>query len=136
MQGGGVNIIEAEENLKAFQKKLPLWKRRTENNNFANCPLLDDCGKPGTTATLQNKTLSTFWCQQMVTYHVIANKALEIFIPFVTTYLCEQSFSRMLDIKTKKRNRLYCENAMRVVLAKVKLRISELVSERQQQKSH
>ncbi|XP_073456451.1 protein FAM200C-like [Aquarana catesbeiana] len=27
MQGSGVNIIEAEENLKAFQKKLPLWKR-------------------------------------------------------------------------------------------------------------
>ncbi|XP_033842336.1 protein FAM200C-like [Periophthalmus magnuspinnatus] len=43
MQGGGVNIIEAEENLKAFQKKLPLWKQRTENNNFANFPLLDDC---------------------------------------------------------------------------------------------
>ena len=43
MEGGGVNIIEAEENLKAFRKKLPLWKRRTENNNFANFPLLDDC---------------------------------------------------------------------------------------------
>lgn len=26
-------------------------------------------------------TLSTFWCQQMVTYPVIAKKALEIFIP-------------------------------------------------------
>lgn len=43
IQGGGVNIIEAEENLRAFQKKLPLWKRRTEKDNFANFPLLDDC---------------------------------------------------------------------------------------------
>ena len=43
MQGGGVNIIEAEEHLKAFQKKIELWKRRTENDNFANFPLLDDC---------------------------------------------------------------------------------------------
>ena len=43
MQGGGVNIIEAEENLRAFKKKLPLWKRRTEKDNFANFPLLDDC---------------------------------------------------------------------------------------------
>jgi hypothetical protein len=43
---------------------------------------------------------------------------------------------RMLDIKTKKRNRLCCENDMRVALSKVKLCISELVSERQQQKSH
>ncbi|KAM5132134.1 protein FAM200C-like [Mantella aurantiaca] len=81
-------------------------------------------------------TLSTFWCRQMVTYPVIAMKALECFIPFVTTYICEQSFSRMLDIKTKKRNRLCCENDMRVALAKIEPRISELVSERQQQKSH
>ncbi|KAF2360196.1 hypothetical protein FHG87_009038 [Trinorchestia longiramus] len=58
------------------------------------------------------------------------------FHTFVTTYLCEQSFSIMLDIETKKRNRLCCKNDMRVVLAKVKPRISELVSERQQQKSH
>lgn len=43
MQGGEVNIIEAEENLKAFRIKLPLWKRRIENDNFANFPLLDDC---------------------------------------------------------------------------------------------
>ncbi|XP_075719811.1 protein FAM200C-like [Rhinoderma darwinii] len=201
MQGGGV---EAEENLKAFQKKLSLWKRRTENVNFANFPLLDDCvskiedvsgigdisvpaelkqaiathldelaksldgyfptresypawvRQPFTfsveTTDVNDKyldeiieiqqsqvqqqlfrttTLSTFWCQQMVTYPVIAKKALEIFIPFVTTYLCEQSFSRMLDIKTKKRNRLCCENDMRVALAKVKPRISELVSERE-----
>ncbi|KAF2345975.1 HAT C-terminal dimerization domain [Trinorchestia longiramus] len=80
-------------------------------------------------------TLSTFWCQQMVTYPVIAKKTLEIFIPFVTTYLCEQSFSRMLDIKTKKRNRLCCKNDMRVALAKVKPPNSEVLFERQQQKS-
>ena len=42
MQGGGVNVIEAEEKLSAFQKKLPLWRRRTEDN-FANFPLLDEC---------------------------------------------------------------------------------------------
>ncbi|KAF2349602.1 hypothetical protein FHG87_019644 [Trinorchestia longiramus] len=59
----------------------------------------------------------------------------QIFIPFVTTHLCEQSFSSMLDIKTKKRNRLCCKNDMTVALAKVKPRIAELDSERQQ-KSH
>ncbi|CDQ89772.1 unnamed protein product [Oncorhynchus mykiss] len=37
-------------------------------------------------------TLSTFWCQQMVTYPVIAKKALEIFKPFVTTYLASNPF--------------------------------------------
>ncbi|CAL9706432.1 unnamed protein product [Knipowitschia caucasica] len=69
-------------------------------------------------------------------YPVIAKKALDFCIPFVTTYLCEQSFSKLLDIKTKKRNRLCCENDMRVALSKVKPRISQLVSQRQQQKSH
>jgi len=201
MQGSGINIIEVEENLKAFQKKLLLWKRQTVKNNFANFPLLDDCVNkiedvPGIgdisllmemkqaiathldelakafdgyfpvresypawvrqpftfcveTADINDEleyleeiieiqhsqvqqqlfrttTLSTFWCQQMAAYPVIAKKALEIFIPFVTTYLCEQSFSRMLDIKTK--NRLCCEADMRVALAQVKPRISELIS--------
>lgn len=32
--------MEAEEHLKAFQKKLSLWKQQTENNNF---PLLHEC---------------------------------------------------------------------------------------------
>ena len=49
MQCGGVKIIEVEEHLKAMEttmerrKKIELWKRRTENNNVANFPLLDDC---------------------------------------------------------------------------------------------
>ncbi|XP_040275822.1 protein ZBED8-like [Bufo bufo] len=190
MQGGGVNIIEAEENLKAFQKKLPrlckiedvsgigdisvptelkqaiathldelatsldgyfptresypAWVRQpftfSVETTDVNDEYLDEIIELQQSQVQQqlfrSTTLSTFWCQQMVTYPVIAKKALEFFIPFVTTYLCEQSFSRMLDIKTKKRNRLCCENDMRVALAKVKPRISDLVSERQQQKSH
>jgi len=72
-------------------------------------------------------TLSKFWCHQIVPYPLTAKKALEILTPFVTTYLCEQSFSRLVDIKTNKRNRLCCENDMRVALAKVKQGISELV---------
>ena len=47
-------------------------------------------------------TLSTFRCHEIVSYHLIAKQALEILTPFVTTYLCEQSFSRLVDIKTKR----------------------------------
>ena len=43
MQGGGVNIIGAEEHLKAFQKKKTERKRRMENDNLTNFPLHDDC---------------------------------------------------------------------------------------------
>ena len=87
-------------------------------------------------------TLSTFseqqrfQCFSVIKSNLIAKKSLEILIPFVTQYLCQQSFSMMVIIKTKKRNRLCCENYIRVALAKVKSRISEIVSKRQQQKSH
>ena len=40
MQGGGKNVIEAEEKTSAFQKKLKLWQQLLENHNFANFPLL------------------------------------------------------------------------------------------------
>ena len=199
MPGSGVNIIEAEENLRALQKKLPLWKRRTENDcvsKIEDVSGIGDISVPGelkqafaihldelaksldgyfptresypawvrqpftfsvATADVNDEyldeiielqqsqvqrqlfrttTLSTFWCHQIAAYPLISKNALEILIPFVTTYLCEQSFSMMVDIKTKKRNRFCCENDMRVALAKLKPRISEIVSERQQQKSH
>ncbi|KAF2351255.1 hypothetical protein FHG87_017991 [Trinorchestia longiramus] len=92
--------------------------------------------EPGSTATLQNNNAFNVLVSTNGNVPAIAEKALEIFIPFVTTYLCEQSFSRMVGIKSKKRNRLCCENDMKVALAKVKPRISVPVSQRQQQKSH
>lgn len=64
-------------------------------------------------------TLSMFWYHQIVAYLLIAKKAVEILVLSVTTYLCEQSFSRMADMKTKRRNRLG-ENDTRVALAKMK----------------
>ena len=43
MQGGGLNIIEAEKHLRAFERKITQWKRQTENDNFVNFPLSDNC---------------------------------------------------------------------------------------------
>ena len=80
--------------------------------------------------------LSMLWSHRILAYLLLAKKALEILIPFVTTYLCEKSFSTMVDIKTKKRNRLCCENNLRVAFFKVKPRISRIVSEMQQHKKH
>ena len=42
MQGGGKNVIEAEQKMSAFQRKLKLWRQQLENSNFANFPLLDE----------------------------------------------------------------------------------------------
>ncbi|KAF2358002.1 hypothetical protein FHG87_011240 [Trinorchestia longiramus] len=62
-------------------------------------------------------------------FGALSNRLLTV---VMTPCICKQSFSRMLDIKTKKRNTLCCENNVRVALAKVKPRISELVSETEQ----
>ena len=41
MQGGGVNIIEAEKKMSAFRKNLWLWWQQLENDKFTNFLLLD-----------------------------------------------------------------------------------------------
>ena len=43
-------------------------------------------------------TFSTFWCGQIAAHSLLAKKALEILVPLVIRYLCEQSLSKMVDI--------------------------------------
>ena len=47
--------------------------------------------------------LQAFWCQQIENYPLIAKVALEVLMPFVTTYLCEHAFSILVDVTPKKR---------------------------------
>lgn len=81
-------------------------------------------------------SLAKFWCQQLNAYPRISKKAIQILLPFVTTYLCEQTFSRMVDIKNKKRSTLNCEDDLRVAVSNIKPRIDKIVSEKKQQQSH
>ena len=69
--------------------------------------------------------LQTFWCHQIEGYPLIAKVALEILMPFVTTYLCEHAFSILVYVKAKKRNRLACKNGMRIAVSETKPRISQ-----------
>ena len=79
--------------------------------------------------------LQTFWCQQIEGYSLIGKVALKVFMPFVTTYLCEHAFSILVYVKVKKRNRLACENETTIAVSETKPRISQLVTEKQQKKS-
>ena len=54
----------------------------------------------------QNYDLCTFWIKAGTEYSVIANRALKMLIPFATPYRCESSFSNLVSLKTKLRNRL------------------------------
>ena len=62
---------------------------------------------------------------------LFAKVSLEVLMSFVTTYLCEYAFSILVDVKAKKRNRLACENDMKIAASETKPRISQLVTEKQ-----
>jgi len=80
--------------------------------------------------------LDAFWCAQLNTFPQLAKKALEILVPFATTYLCETEFSTLVNIKTKQRNRLDPRDDMRVSISKREPRFNMIIDEKQQQKSH
>ena len=72
----------------------------------------------------------------MESYPRIAKVALDVLTSFVTTYLCERAFSTLVEVKTKKQNRLACENDLRIAVSETKPRISQLVARKEQQKAH
>ena len=122
-------------------KSYPLWVRQpftfsvttADSNDEYLDELIEIQQSQVQRQLFKTTTLANFWCHQIVSYPLIYKKAIGILIPFVTTYLCEQSFSRLVDIK---RNGLSCESDTRVALSDVKPRIFEIVSHMQQQKSH
>ena len=54
----------------------------------------------------REKSLSAFWLSVSTEYPLLSNKALNILLPFATTYLCETAFSTLTNMKTKYRSRL------------------------------
>ena len=82
------------------------------------------------------QNIGEFWCGQMASYPVLAEKAVTTLIPFPTTYLCESGFSSLVSIKTKSRNRLEVKHDMRLALSKTAPRITNIIEKKQQQSSH
>ncbi|XP_068213822.1 zinc finger BED domain-containing protein 5-like [Palaemon carinicauda] len=74
----------------------------------------------GTLKTLfRERSLANFWAQVQPEYPGLAEIALKHLMPFPTTYNCEIGFSTLVDLKTKKRNRINVEPDMRLKLSRL-----------------
>jgi hypothetical protein len=87
--------------------------------------------------TLKIKFNEVFWISIRKEYPVISAKAVNILLQFLTSYLCEQAFFCLTNIKSKERNRLLSvKKELRVCLSKIRPRIQHLYKKKQAQVSH
>ena len=90
----------------------------------------------GAKALFQSSSLHSFWCKMLLSYPRLSKKAIWLLMPYPSSYLCEHSFSTMVVMKTKYRNRLELESDMIVALSSTEPRIKKLVTGKQAQPSH
>ena len=83
-----------------------------------------------------NQTLIDFWVGIRNEFSELFSKAKNFLLQFPSTYLCEASFSAMVNIKTKNRNRIGLEGDLRLALTKIVPDAEALCEKRQAQVSH
>ena len=77
-----------------------------------------------------------FWIHVRLEYPELYTKAMKFLLPFSKTYLCEAAFSAMTLIKTKQRNRLQIDHALRMAVSNLQPRIEKIINSKVQQSSH
>ena len=80
--------------------------------------------------------LEEFWVKMQHCYPRIGIQALNILVPFSSTYLCECGFSALLTIKSKARNRLHVQSDIHCALSTTLPDIEKLVAKKQGHPSH
>ena len=71
--------------------------------------------------------IDQFWISVKEEYPSIANKALTVLLQFSTSYLCEQGFSVLTNIKCKNRSSIKCiDEEMTVCLSHVRPNIYKI----------
>ncbi|XP_023242879.1 SCAN domain-containing protein 3-like [Centruroides sculpturatus] len=83
------------------------------------------------------KPLTEFWIRTRTEFPTISNMALNVLLPFNTTYLCEITFSALTHIKSQYRSSLNnVEEILRSAMANIAPRFSLLCSKKQAHPSH
>ena len=72
-----------------------------------------------------------FWVKMQHCYPRISIQALNILVPFLSTYLCECGFSALLTIKSEARNRLHVQSDICCALFTILPDIKKLVAKKQ-----
>ena len=83
-----------------------------------------------------SQSVDVFWMKRKHEYPELAREALKLLVPFATSYLCELTFSAMVEIKTKKRNRLQLENDLIINVSKIAPRFDKFLKNKQAHSSH
>lgn len=201
MQGPQMHSLIQKDKVKAFIKKLELWKSNLQKNKFDMFPLLNDvCARVNIEAhknlftehldgllmhfshyfedldftkfawiqnpfvdeqddefglttiekeklielscdtslkqKFQSEPLVQFWLNRSEEYNTLSSKALQVLLPFVTSYLCETGFSALAAMKSKYRARLVVEKELRVALSSMTPRFDKLCANKQAHPSH
>lgn len=76
--------------------------------------------------SMKKDLLNVFWCSMYQSHPKVSEAALRLLLPFSTTLWCESSFSTLLQIKNKSRNRLDVDPDMRCALSVPQPRIRRL----------
>ena len=77
-----------------------------------------------------------FWLKIYTEYPQLFEKVINALMPFVTTYLCEKSFSTHVGTKTKYRNKLDAEHEIRLQITTMKADFKVLYKSKQAHPSH
>ena len=84
----------------------------------------------------QSEPLVQFWLYRSEEYNTLSSKALQLLLPFVTSYLCETGFSSLAAMKSIYRARLVVEKELRVALFSMTPRYDKLCANKQAHPSH
>ncbi|XP_014664178.1 PREDICTED: protein FAM200A-like [Priapulus caudatus] len=77
-------------------------------------------------------SLGQFWTAVKKDKPIIGEEVMKVLVPFGTTYLCEQGFSALTNIKTKQRNALEPCHDLRVALTSIAPRLDSIIANKAQ----
>ena len=103
----------------------------SDQNDSSQQEFLDMIHDSTIKTSFEDESLDKFWVMMEKVYPKIAEKPLALLTMFPSTYLCESTFSSVVAVKTKARNKLQdLEADLRCAISKITPRISSIVGKK------